>query len=118
MKARQKRTESDAVRGEIRVWMARRGMSAAQLAARVGHAPSWVSKRVGTGATVLLTIDDLYEIGDALDVPPIAFIEPPALPQLTYDRQGHGGTVTELRPTWYHGSAGGSREGTPFLDAA
>ena len=118
MKARQKRTESDAVRGEIRVWMARRGVSAAQLAQRVGHAPSWVSKRIGSGAEVLLTIDDLYTIGDALDVDPIAFIEPPALPHLTYDRQDRGRTDTELRPTRYHRGNIGPRERPLFLAAA
>lgn len=102
MRTRNHRTESDAVRAEIRVWMARRGVSAAQLATRVGHAPSWVSKRVGAGASVLLTIDDLYIIGEALDVPPIVFIEPPALPQLSYDRPDRNRSVTELMQYRYH----------------
>jgi site-specific recombinase XerD len=38
MKTRRKRTESAAVRAEIRVWMARRGVSGAQLADALGHA--------------------------------------------------------------------------------
>ena len=96
MKARQKHNQSSDVRAEIRVWMARRGVSGSQLAADLGHAPSWVSQRIGTGATVMLTVDDLYAIGEALDVPPVAFIEPPALPQLSYDGNGRSRKATEL----------------------
>jgi transcriptional regulator with XRE-family HTH domain len=101
MKTRQKRTESAAVRAEIRVWMARRGVSGAQLAAALGHAPSWVSKRIGKGATVLLTVDDLYAISEALEVSPIAFIEPPAVPQLSYDGNVPNRKATELMPYRY-----------------
>jgi len=96
MKTRKKSSQAAAVRAEIRVWMARRGVSGSQLAAELGHAPSWVSKRIGSGATVLLTVDDLYAIGEALDVPPVAFIEPPALPHLSYDGNGRSRKATEL----------------------
>lgn len=109
---RSKRIESDAVRAEIRVWMARRGVSGRDLATKLGHAPSWVSKRIGAGATVLLTVDDLYEIGEALDVPPVAFIESPGVPSLTYS-----GT-TDMRPKRYQSGTMVAGEGIPFLVAA
>lgn len=73
MRPRDKRAETDAVRTEIKVWMARRRLNASELAARLGHDPSWVSKRVGAGATVALTVDDLTSMADALDVPIVEF---------------------------------------------
>lgn len=73
MKVRSRRDEADEVRTEIKVWMARRRMSASELADAMGHAPSWVSKRLGSGATVSLTVDDLVAFAEALDVPVVEF---------------------------------------------
>lgn len=87
MKARTRRDETGDVRTEIKVWMARRRMSAADVAARLGHAPSWVSKRVGVGATVALTVDDLVAFSEVLDVPVVEFFrlaEPDASGTINY----------------------------------
>lgn len=69
MKARRKRDDMGDVRTEIKVWMARRRLSQAELAARVGHDQTWVSKRIGRNPTVPLTVDDLADFSDALGVP-------------------------------------------------
>lgn len=63
---------------EIRVWMARRQMNQSELAARIGVAQSWVSKRLS--GTVALSVDDLGAIAEALDVPAWEFLRPAPQP--------------------------------------
>lgn len=80
MKARRKSDDVAEVRTEIRVWCTRRGLTHSDLAARMGHAPSWVSKRIGATPSVELTMSDLFAFADALDVPASTFlrVEDPA----------------------------------------
>jgi hypothetical protein len=40
----------------------------------MGHAPSWVSKRLGASPTVELTMSDLFAFAEALDVPASTFL--------------------------------------------
>lgn len=84
MKSRDRRSETDDVRTEIKVWMARRRLTAAELAARCGHDPSWVSKRIGRGATVALTVDDLTTFADALGVSAAEFFRVAESPSINY----------------------------------
>ena len=81
------RTTQD-VLGEIRAWMGRRGLSQSDVARATGVAPSWMSKRLS--GDVELSVQDLFDIAEALDVSPIVFFDPP-------------GSRTELRPTRYSG---------------
>ena len=74
MKARRKSDDVAEVRTEIRVWITRRGLTHSELAARMGHAPSWVSKRLGATPTVELTMSDLFAFAEALDVPASTFL--------------------------------------------
>ncbi len=59
---------------EIKVWRARRNVTQSQLAAQLGVAQSWVSKRIN--GVVGLTVDDMARIAEALDVPPWEFLRP------------------------------------------
>jgi transcriptional regulator with XRE-family HTH domain len=52
---------------EIKVWMARRRVNQSELAVKLGVAQSWVSKRLA--GKVVLTVNDLGLISEALDVP-------------------------------------------------
>jgi len=66
---------------EIKVWMARRRINQTELAAKIGVAQSWVSKRLA--GTVALTVDDLGAIATALDVPAWEFLRPAPQPSLS-----------------------------------
>lgn len=73
MDARQRHEEAAAVRAEIRAWIARKGLTHSQVAAQMGHAPSWVSKRIGAKPTVPILVDDLMAFADVLGVPAAEF---------------------------------------------
>lgn len=62
---------------EIKVWMARRRVNQTELAAKLGVAQSWVSKRLA--GKVALTVNDLGLISEALDVPVGEFFRPASL---------------------------------------
>lgn len=74
MKPRRRNDEVAEIRTEIRVWVTRRGLTHSQLAQRLGHAPSWVSKRIGATPSVELTVGDLVDIARALEVPAATFL--------------------------------------------
>jgi transcriptional regulator with XRE-family HTH domain len=59
---------------EIKVWMARRNITQVELAAELGVAQSWVSKRLN--GVVGLTVEDMFRLAEALDVPPWEFLRP------------------------------------------
>lgn len=63
---------------EIKVWMARRRMNQSDLAAKLGEAQPWVSKRLS--GNVGLGVDDLARIAVALDVPASEFLRPAPQP--------------------------------------
>lgn len=71
MKPRKHHAEAQDVATEIKVWMARRRLTQAELADRVGHDHTWVSKRLS--GKVALTVDDLLVFADALDVSTVEF---------------------------------------------
>ncbi len=73
MDTKHRHEDAAAVRAEVRAWIARRGLTHSQVAARMGHAPSWVSKRLGANPTVPLLLDDLMSFADVLDVPTAEF---------------------------------------------
>jgi transcriptional regulator with XRE-family HTH domain len=78
---------------EIQAWMARRQMSQSELARRLGVSSPWVNKRLH--GVVPISVDDIMAIADVLDVSPMTFFDtPPA--------------HTELRPTRYSSSRGGT----------
>lgn len=81
------------VLAEIRAWMGRRDVSQSDLARSLGVAPSWVNKRLQ--GVVPLSVDELIAIAVVLNVSPMAFFDPPR-------------RDTELRPTRYSGSRGGT----------
>ena len=62
---------------EIKVWMARRRLNQSELAVKLGVAQSWVSKRLA--GKVVLTVNDLGLISEALDVPVSEFFRPAVL---------------------------------------
>lgn len=51
---------------EVKVWQARRRLTQSELAARVGHDQTWVSKRLS--GKVPMTVEDLLDFADALGV--------------------------------------------------
>jgi transcriptional regulator with XRE-family HTH domain len=59
---------SHAVAAEVRAQLGRQGITQAELARRIGHNGPWLSGRIGTTATVDLTIDEIAEIADALEI--------------------------------------------------
>jgi transcriptional regulator with XRE-family HTH domain len=59
---------TDLVAGEIRVWLARRGMTARELARRLQVSPSWISYRLNS--TQAIDLNDLESIAAELDVTP------------------------------------------------
>lgn len=71
MRPRGRRVESAEVATEVKVWMARRRLTQVELAERLGHDHTWVSKRL-SGRTAM-TVDDLLEFADALDVSAVEF---------------------------------------------
>lgn len=75
---------SEPILTEIKVWMARRRLNQSELAASIGEAQSWVSKRLA--GKVSLTVEDLLRVAGALDVPVEAFFRLGEQPQrLTRD---------------------------------
>lgn len=86
------RTTAD-VRSEIRAWVGRRDLSQSDIARKLGVPPSWMSKRLSGGTE--LSLEDLFAISEVLGVSPIVFFEGPR-----HD--------TELRPTRYNPSQGGT----------
>lgn len=84
---------------EIQAWMARRQISQSELARRLGVSSPWVNKRLH--GVVPISVDDIMEIAEVLDVSPMTFFDTPS-------------AYTELRPTRYSGI----RQGTdPALTA-
>lgn len=78
---------------EIQAWMARRQMSQSELARQLGVSSPWVNKRLH--GVVPISVDDVMAIAAVLDVSPLTFFDtPPA--------------HTELRPTRYNPSQGGT----------
>jgi transcriptional regulator with XRE-family HTH domain len=59
-------TLRDAVAANLRVELARRGVSATQLAYRMERGESWISRRLSGKSAI--TLDDLEEIAAALDI--------------------------------------------------
>lgn len=107
MKPKAKHDSADNVRTEIRVWMQRRQVTASELAVRLGHAPSWVSKRIGIGASVPLSVDDVIAIAEALDVAPGMFFQVVSPQSFAASR-----SATELMQYRYPGSHKGNRAKT------
>ena len=64
-------TTAEHVRTEIKVWMARRRLNQIELAQRLGHDQTGVSRRLSGKRT--MTVDDLEAFGRALDVPAAEF---------------------------------------------
>jgi len=60
---------SRAMAAEVRAEMGRHGVSQRGLANRLGRPQPWVSRRIGLGAEVELTLDDVAEMADALGIP-------------------------------------------------
>lgn len=56
---------------EIKVWMARRRMTQAELAKAVGHDQTWVSKRLS--GKIPLDVEDVLALADALNVRAVDF---------------------------------------------
>ena len=68
--------------GQLRVLLARTGISAAELARRVGHSRNWVSGR--TTGTYPITADDAIKIAQALGSSIADLLDaPPSMPYLT-----------------------------------
>ena len=61
-------TLSAAVAAELRAELGRRFLSHSQLSMRLGRNKFWVSRRIGKSSTVSITVEDLAEIADAIDV--------------------------------------------------
>ena len=59
---------------EIRAELGRQQLSQRRLAVKMGNSYQWVQRRVSLGATLLLTVDDIQAIADALAVPPSRFL--------------------------------------------
>lgn len=78
---------TESVLTEIEAWMARRRISQSELARRLGVSSPWVNKRLH--GVVPMSVDDLFEIAEVLDVSPVTFFDTPA-------------AYTELRPTRYN----------------
>jgi transcriptional regulator with XRE-family HTH domain len=62
------------VAAEVRAELARRGISARKLAAKIGVSPMWVNRRVMMHADTDMTLEDLSRIADAMDVPVAKFL--------------------------------------------
>lgn len=62
-----------AVAGEVRVWLVRRGMSAAQAAQQLGWGQQFLSRRL-TGQ-VEFSVSELFALADLLKVPVRAFFD-------------------------------------------
>jgi len=72
---------TDLVAGEIRVWLARRGMTARELARRLQVSPSWISYRLNS--TQAIDLNDLESIAAELDVTPadLMGLDPGTVPE-------------------------------------
>ena len=66
-----RKDEANEIATEVRVWMARRRMTQRELGEAAGHDQTWVSKRLS--GKVPMTIEDLLDLADALDVRAIDF---------------------------------------------
>jgi len=64
-------TTSQHVTTEIKVWMARRRMNQTDVAQKMGHDQTWVSRRLSGKRA--MTVDDLEDFAKALDVPAAEF---------------------------------------------
>ena len=60
------RDEAMSIATEIKVWMARRRLTQAELAARVGHDQTWLSKRLS--GKIILDVEDVLALADALGI--------------------------------------------------
>lgn len=60
------RDDALSVATEVKVWMARRRLTQAELAAKVGHDQTWLSKRLS--GKVMLSVEDVLDLADALDI--------------------------------------------------
>ena len=56
---------------EVKVWMARRRMTQAELGRAAGHDQTWISKRLS--GKVPMTVEDLLDLAGALNVPAVEF---------------------------------------------
>ena len=61
-----------AVARELRAECARQKISGRELARRLGESPMWTQRRLAGEQD--LTVDDLYRIADALDIPPTSLL--------------------------------------------
>jgi transcriptional regulator with XRE-family HTH domain len=61
---------------EVKVWMARRRLTQAELAARVGHDQTWLSKRLA--GKVPMTVEDMLDLADALGIRAADLLQRPA----------------------------------------
>lgn len=59
------------VAGEIRAIAARRGISHARIARRIGRTPMWLSRRLSPSTIQPMTLEELTLIADALGVDPL-----------------------------------------------
>jgi len=58
--------EALSIATEVKVWMARRRLTQAELGRAAGHDQTWVSKRLS--GKVPMTVEDLLDLAYALDV--------------------------------------------------
>lgn len=68
------------VAANVRAEMARRGMTAQELAQRIDRTPFYLGRRIGRQqrATIALDVDELERIAGVLGLPPEALLRRPA----------------------------------------
>lgn len=66
-----RKDEALSIATEVKVWMARRRMTQAELGRAAGHDQTWISKRLS--GKVPMTVEDLLDLSAALDVPVVTF---------------------------------------------
>lgn len=89
------------VAGEIRAELARRRMTARELAEKVGVRRMWVQYRLS--GTTPIQLDDLHRIAEALDMPVVALLPQPVqqgarMPAPPPPRVRRRGDITESFP--------------------
>lgn len=92
-------TPSRVVTAEIRAEMGRQGVTGRELARRLGKDQSWTTRTIGVRAKQPITVDEVLEIAEALNVSAQGFLSV-LLPRLDSNQQPSGyqrlGAVVDL----------------------
>ena len=84
---------SSILAAEIRASVAREGVNMAELARRLDVPQAWVSRRIGRGANIDITLDEAVQIAEALNIS-VQGLFASVLPRLDSNQQpsGYAGT--------------------------